>query len=74
MFKPAAIRARQLEQAWLRQHRAEYAGAWVALEGTNLVAHGSSAREVLDAAKLAGHEQPLVVRIASEPALPFGGW
>lgn len=68
------VASRQLEQTWLSEHHAEYAGAWIALEGATLVAHGSSARQVLDAAKLEGYEQPLVVHIPSEPPLPFGGW
>ena len=69
-----AISSRSLEQAWLKQHHAEYAGAWVALEGGSLVAQGSSARQVLEAAKAEGHQQPLVVHVPCEPQLPFGGW
>jgi hypothetical protein len=30
--------SRSLEREWLRQHQAEYAGSWVALEGRRLVA------------------------------------
>lgn len=70
----AAISSRSLEQAWLKEHRAEYPGAWVALEGASLVAKGSSAREVLEAARAKGYEQPLVVHIPGGPELPFGGW
>ncbi|MGO9262425.1 MAG: DUF5678 domain-containing protein [Bryobacteraceae bacterium] len=73
-LKLNATSSRRLEQAWLNRHNAEYAGRWVALEGAKLVAHGSSAQQVLDAAKLRGYEQPLVVHIPSEPLLPFGGW
>jgi len=69
-----AISSRSLEQAWLKQHQAEYAGAWVALEGARLVAQGSSARQVLDAARSEGYTQPLIVHIPSGPELPFGGW
>lgn len=65
---------RSLERAWLNQHHAGYAGAWVALEGSKLVAHGSTARHVLDAAQAEGYPQPLIVHIPSEPPLPFGGW
>jgi hypothetical protein len=72
--KLSAMSARSLEQAWLKQHHAEYAGAWVALEGGNLVAQGSSARQVLEAAKAKGYQQPLVVHVPCEPQLPFGGW
>jgi hypothetical protein len=72
--KLSAMSSRWLEQAWLKQHHAEYAGAWVALEGGNLVAQGSSARQVLEAAKAKGYQQPLVVHVPCEPQLPFGGW
>ncbi|SPF41768.1 hypothetical protein SBA4_2790007 [Candidatus Sulfopaludibacter sp. SbA4] len=68
------ISSRSLEQDWIVQHQAEYAGVWVALEGARLVAQGSSARVVLDAARSKGYEQPLVVHIPSGPELPFGGW
>ena len=66
--------SRRLEQAWLTQHHAAYAGAWVALQGARLVACGSSAQQVLDAARSDGYDQPLVVHIPGEPPLPFGGW
>ena len=69
-----AISSRSLERAWLTQHHDEYAGAWVALEGASLVAQGSSARQVLEAARAKGYEQPLVVHLPREPQLPFGGW
>ena len=72
--EPKAMSSRSLEQAWLEQHQTEYPGAWVALEGARLVAQGSSARQVLDAAKAEGYDQPLVVHISSGPELPFGGW
>jgi len=72
--KPTTVSSRSLEQAWLKQHHAEYAGAWVALEGARVVAQGISAREVLDTARSEGYDQPLVVHIPSEPDLPFGGW
>jgi fatty acid-binding protein DegV len=74
MKKVTAISSRSLEQAWLEQHHAEYAGAWVALEGARLIAQGASAREVLDTARSAGYDQPLIVHVPSEPQLPFGGW
>lgn len=69
-----SIGSRRLEQSWLDQHGTEYAGDWVALQSDRLVARGSSARQVLDAAALEGCVQPLVVHIPSEPPLPFGGW
>src|ERR1700722_13535501 len=72
--KQSASSSRSLEQEWLHLHRGEYAGCWVALEGDQLVAHGSSLHQVLEAARTRGYDLPLVVHIASEPALPFGGW
>lgn len=70
----APMPARWLEQQWLAQHQAAYAGEWLALQGSNLVAHGSSLRKVLAAAKAAGHAQPLVVQAPSDRELDFGGW
>jgi Family of unknown function (DUF5678) len=73
-LRPTRSPFRSLEQEWLRQHRAEYAGSWIALHGAHLVAQGSSPREVLAAARTKGYDLPLVVHIPSEPPLPFGGW
>ena len=63
-----------LEQDWMAQRQDEYPDAWVALEGDTLVALGSSALEVLDAARPKAYEQPLVVHLRDGPELPFGGW
>jgi hypothetical protein len=72
--KPSPKSVRSLERIWLKQHQAEYAGAWVALEGARLLAQGSSALQVLDIATSMGYDQPLVVHVPSEADLPFGGW
>lgn len=62
------------EMQWLNEHRAEYAGQWVALDGDHLISHSDNAREVFAAAELAGVRLPLVVRVESPDELPFGGW
>jgi hypothetical protein len=72
--EPLSISLRTLEQLWLTQNQTHYAGRWVALEGARLVAQGSSARQVLEAARAEGYEQPLVMHIPKEAELPFGGW
>jgi uncharacterized Zn-finger protein len=36
-------------------HRDEYAGQWVALKGGQLISHGPHGREVMEAARRAGH-------------------
>jgi len=62
------------EMQWLKEHRQEYTGQWVALDGDRLVAYGKDAREVYQAAKEAGVEVPLVEYIDKMDELPFGGW
>jgi hypothetical protein len=65
---------RSLEQEWLKQHGREFALDWVALDGAELVAHGKSARQVLEEAKTKGYHRPLIVQVPEQPELPFGGW
>lgn len=67
-----ATRARRLE--WLKAHREEYAGQYVALAGDVLVGHGRTIREAYDQAKDKGVENPFLVRLASESDVLFAGW
>lgn len=62
------------EQRWLAEHRDEYVGQWVAVEGENLIAHGHDARAVYEAARDAGIRVPFLVRVKPADQLPFGGW
>ncbi|NOT59901.1 MAG: hypothetical protein HOP19_06710 [Acidobacteria bacterium] len=62
------------ELQWLKEHRHEYLEQWVALEGDQLIAHGSQAREVYAAARAAGIKSPFVEFISTSDELPFGGW
>jgi|SRR5215813_8435226 len=72
---PEEVRYRKREYQWMKEHKAEYAGQWVALEGDTLFAHGSSARQVLEEAKKAGAKIPFIARIDSPDDLYFtGGW
>src|SRR5713226_2283129 len=61
---------RKRERDWLIEHSTEYAGQWVALDGGQLVAEGSRARDVLEKARALGHDQPLLVHVAERSALP----
>jgi hypothetical protein len=63
-----------LELRWLDQHRQEYIGQWVALQGDRLLAHGMSACAVYDAARSLGVDVPSLLRIEPTEELPFGGW
>lgn len=67
-----ATRARS-EFKWLALNRHRYAGHWVALDGSTLLAAGQSAREVY--AAIASHEgTPLVTRVEPEDEAYFAGW
>lgn len=48
------IRDRSREYAWLEQHRDEYAGQYVMLDGDTLIAAGSNAKEVASLARERG--------------------
>ena len=62
------------EMQWLAEHRKEYAGQWVALDGSRLIAASTNAKEVYKAARESGIELPLVAFVEGPDALPFGGW
>lgn len=61
------------EFCWLALNQQQYAGRWVALNGSRLLAVGDSAREVYAAiAKRKG--TPLVTRVEGENEAYFAGW
>ena len=62
------------ELRWIEEHRAEYAGQWVAVRGDRLLSSGSDGREVYKAARAAGDERPFVTRVEPAGELPFAGW
>jgi hypothetical protein len=67
------MKDRTLEMKWIREHRHEYAGQWVALDGNRLIAASPIRAEISVAVKADGARLPLIHRIASpnEP-LPIG--
>jgi len=46
---------------WIKEHGAEYAGRWVALDGDRLIAFGQTEGEVAIAARNDGAYLPLVI-------------
>ncbi|MGH9834763.1 MAG: DUF5678 domain-containing protein [Blastocatellia bacterium] len=62
------------EKQWLKEHRHEYVGQWVALDGDRLISHGTNAREVSEATREAGVKTPFLAHIDPDEELPFGGW
>jgi hypothetical protein len=62
------------ELRWIEEHRAEYAGQWVAVRGDRLLGSGTDGREVYEAARAAGDERPFVTRVEPADEPPFAGW
>lgn len=66
------MRERRLD--WLKTHREEYAGQYVALLGDTLVGHGRTMREANDQARKNGVKDPFLVHLTSESEVLFAGW
>lgn len=58
---------------WIDEHREEYDGQLVVLEGDKLIAHGTDAKALYAAARARGIKSPFVERVRAK-VLPFGGW
>ncbi len=69
--EPMPDRTRELK--WIEEHKQEYAGQWVALDGDRLIAASPIRAEISAAVKADGAELPLIHRIASpDEPLPIG--
>ena len=64
--------ARRLE--WLKAHREEYAGQYVALDRDVLVGHGATIGDAHNPARQKGVHYPFLVRVTSENESLFAGW
>jgi Family of unknown function (DUF5678) len=69
---PIKDRAREVE--WLKEHRDEYAGQWVALNGEELIASGDYLKQVVSTARRLGVPDALMMRVEPNDALPFAGF
>lgn len=67
------MKDRTREMKWIEEHKHEYAGQWVALDGDRLIAASHIQQEVWDAVKADSAELPLVHRIPSPDDLPYIG-
>lgn len=67
------MKDRTRELAWIKEHRHEYAGQWVALDGDRLIAASPIQQEVWDAVKADAEPLPLVDRIPAPDEPPFMG-
>ena len=48
---------------WIDEHRAEYLGKWVCLDGETLIAHGEDAKQVYAEAKSKGIKIPFIEQV-----------
>lgn len=62
-----SLRDLKKEHQWLKEHRHEYAGQWVALKGDQLISHGPDGRAVIAAAREAGHPDAFIKLVTPEP-------
>jgi prevent-host-death family protein len=62
------------ELRWLEQHRKQYAGQWVAVDGARLLAHSRDARKVHEAARRLRGRLPLVAYVEPHQQAFWGGW
>jgi len=61
------------EREWIKKHRQEYAGQWVALDGDRLIAASPNRLEISAAVKADSAKLPLIYRIpAPDEPLPMG--
>lgn len=70
----ASDEERRAEIEWLKRHREEYAGKYVALHGSQLVGEGATLREAREQAKTKGFQNAFTTFVYSENDVPFGGW
>jgi len=70
--KPASHREREMR--WLSEHRGEYIGQWVALDGDRLVSHDEDLGKVFDAARAQGVKIPFTAFIEDPDQPSMGGW
>ncbi|MBS1792095.1 MAG: hypothetical protein JST85_30595 [Acidobacteria bacterium] len=70
----ATVNKRAQHLAWLKAHREQYAGQYVALDGDHLAGSGTTMREAHEQAQRQGVAQPFLVHVSSEQDAPFGGW
>ncbi len=61
------------ERAWIKKHKQDYAGQWVALDGDRLIAASPNRLEISAAIASDNAILPLIVRIPSLEDLPYVG-
>ncbi len=65
---------RSKEDEWFRQHRDEYVGQWIALDGDRLLGHNEDFKVVATAARNAGVADALIFFVELRNAPDFVVW
>lgn len=65
---------REPEMRWLSEHRREYIGQWVALDGERLVSHNEDLGKVFDEAHAQGVLSPFTAFMEDPDQPTMGGW
>jgi len=71
LARAASLRDFSADRQWLKEHRDEYAGQWVALKYGQLISHGTDLKSVRAAAKAAGHPDALLELVEPSDARLF---
>jgi len=71
----APFNDRRQEIAWTIKPNLKYLGEWVALEGDEVVAHGTDGKAVYESARAHGIASPFLFHVSEPESTPFvGGW
>jgi hypothetical protein len=62
------------EREWLKEHRHEYVGQWIVLDGDRLVGHGDNPVPIFAQARAEGVAIPFVKFIRDESEPFCGAW
>lgn len=68
------LQKRKQHIQWIKDHQAEYAGKYVALNGYCLVGEGDSYPEAYEMARRTGVKKPFVTQVFAPNSTVFGGW
>lgn len=64
-----------LAMRWIDEHRQEFLGKWVCLDGDKLISYGEDAKQVYVEAKSKDIKIPFIEQVREEEKTPFwGGW
>ena len=72
---PSALQDSSREMTWIAKPHRAFVNQWVALDGDNVVAHGSDGKAVYESARAQGVTSPFLHFVQERNDTPFvGGW